>query len=386
MQQLPFILVFLFGCMFSFPGYCQENQYSVADFEQLKINQIQTLGSHNSYHKRANKLVLNFLKGFNGIAPKDFKPKDLDYAHEPLYVQLDSFNLRSFEIDIYADPKGGQFYKRKKNNLLGKPKASKIEALKEPGFKVMHIPDIDYNTYYFTFKSMLQDFKKWSDAHPDHLPIYLLIECKEETLADKIKKLHFTNSVKFTPEISDDLDKEVKAVFGDSLKNVITPDNVRGQYSTLNEAVLAGNFPTIAAARGKFIFIVMDANNSYAANHSSLQGRTMFVFSSPEKPECAFVKYDDPSDKGISDVLKKGYIVRTRADSPNSQNRSGNCVQQQTAFDCGAQIISTDYYRPDNRYKKRKRKFTNYCTRLSDYNMRVNPVTATDKLSIEIKK
>jgi hypothetical protein len=127
--------------------------------DSLKINQIQTLGSHNSYHQRANKFMLRFMKGLNAVAPKDFKPKDLDYAHEPLFVQLDSFHLRSFEIDIYADPKGGQFYKRIKNNLLGKPKASNIAALKEPGFKVMHIPDIDYNTHYYTFKSMLADFK-----------------------------------------------------------------------------------------------------------------------------------------------------------------------------------------------------------------------------------
>jgi hypothetical protein len=175
--------------------------------DSLKINQIQTLGSHNSYHQRANKFMLRFMKGLNAVAPKDFKPKDLDYAHEPLFVQLDSFHLRSFEIDIYADPKGGQFYKRIKNNLLGKPKASNIAALKEPGFKVMHIPDIDYNTHYYTFKSMLADFKKWSDAHPTHLPIYIMIECKEETLADKIKKLHFTPSIKFTPELCDALDK-----------------------------------------------------------------------------------------------------------------------------------------------------------------------------------
>ena len=345
--------------------------------DSLKINQIQTLGSHNSYHQRANKFMLRFMKGLNAVAPKDFKPKDLDYAHEPLFVQLDSFHLRSFEIDIYADPKGGQFYKRIKNNLLGKPKASNIAALKEPGFKVMHIPDIDYNTHYYTFKSMLADFKKWSDAHPTHLPIYIMIECKEETLADKIKKLHFTPSVKFTPELCDALDKEVKSIFGEDLANVITPDEVRDTFATLKDAVLAGNFPSVAAARGKFIFIVMQAGNTYSKNHASLKDRAMFVFASPEEPEAAFIKFDDAKaeEQQITAIVKKGFIVRTRADGPNLQNRSGDYSQQQAAFRCGAQIISTDYYRPDIRYKKHPRRFTNYSTRFSGNDIgRINPV------------
>lgn len=343
-------------------------------FDSLKINQLQTVGSHNSYHKRANKFVLRFLKGLSGILPKEFNPKDLDYAHEPLAVQLDSFHLRSFEIDVYADPKGGQFYKRKKNNLLGKCRACKINELKEPGFKVMHIPDIDYNTHYFTFISALQDFKKWSDAHPNHLPIYIMIECKEETIADNIKKLHFSNSIKFTPELCDELDKEVKFVFGDSLNKVITPDEIRGNYATLNEATLAGNLPTIAEARGKFIFIVMEARNTYSKDHPSLKDRAMFTFSSPGKAECLFVKYDDPMDKGAKDAAEKGYMVRTRADGPNIQNRSGDYTQQKAAFASGAQIISTDYYRADIRYKTRPKKFKNYFSKLGENNMRVNPV------------
>ncbi len=379
MRKLLFSFLLFSILMIDFNLYSQ-------DFEQLKINQIQTLGSHNSYHQRANKFVLNFLKGLAFALPKEYNPKDLDYAHEPLNIQLDSFHLRSFEIDIYADPKGGQFYYRKKNNLLGKPKASKVEALKEPGFKVMHIPDIDYNSHFYTFKDALKSFKSWSDTHPNHLPIYVMIECKEETLADNIKRLHFTKSIKFTPELCDDLDNELKKVFGDSLKNIITPDDVRGNYSTLNEAVLAGNFPTIAEARGKFIFIVMQAGDTYSSNHPSLKNRAMFVFSSPDKPECAFVKYDNPTENGLKDAVKKGYIVRTRADGPNVQNRSGDYSQQLAAFASGAQIISSDYYRPDIRYKKKSKKFKNYYAKLDENNARVNPVNTTDFKNISIEK
>jgi hypothetical protein len=146
----------------------------------------------------------------------------------------------------------------------------------------------------------------------------------------------------------------------------------------LNEAVLAHNFPTIGEARGKFIFVMMEVGaDNYLLNHPSLQGRAMFTFSSPDKPECAFIKFDDAleNEAKITDAVKKGYIIRTRADSPNKQNRSGDYSQQQAAFRSGAQIISSDYYTPDIRYKKHPKKFTNYSTKFPGADMgRINPV------------
>lgn len=357
-------------------GYCQTS----VNIDSLRINQLQIIGSHNSYHLRANKPVLNFLKGLSGILPKEYDPHELDYEHEPLQLQLDSFHLRSFEIDIYPDPDGGQFYYRKKNNLLGKPKASGIAALKEPGFKVMHIPDIDYNTRYFTFKSMLADLKKWSDAHPDHLPIFILIEGKEESIASTLKKMHFTKTIPFTPALSNDIDKEIKDIFGDHPDKIITPDMVRGNFATLREAVAANNWPSIAAARGKFIFITMEkADKPYLIGHPNLEGRLMFTFSKEGNPEAAFIKFDDPieNQKEIKTAVQKGYIIRTRADNPNKQNRSGDYLQMMKAFESGAQIISSDYYRPDPRYKTKPKKFKNYFCRFPHNDIGIiNPVTA----------
>ena len=47
-----------------------------------------------------------------------------------------------------------------------------IEALKKPGYKVMHVADFDYMTHYYTLIEALTAVKKWSDANPNHLPIY----------------------------------------------------------------------------------------------------------------------------------------------------------------------------------------------------------------------
>jgi len=103
----------------------------------------------------------------------------------------------------------------------------------------------------------------------------------------------------------------------------------------------------------------------------------LFVFASPNDAEAAFIKYDDAlkDEKQISAAVQKGFIVRTRADYPNVHNRNGDYAQQQAAFRSGAQIISTDYYRPDIRYKKKPKKFTNYATRFSGNDLgRINPL------------
>ena len=69
----------------------------------LKLNQIQVIGTHNSYHA--------------GIAPNESKLwqakhadayKGLDYQHQPLPQQFDS-GVRQIELDVYADTKGGLY-------------------------------------------------------------------------------------------------------------------------------------------------------------------------------------------------------------------------------------------------------------------------------------
>ena len=162
--------LFVFICLLTLAG-CKKNSSTVAtpdqtEINKLKLNQIQILGSHNSYHKHMDPKLFSFLSSINFILPDKFKVEALDYSHEPLLDQLDMYHMRSFEIDIYADPQGGRFYNRQGNIFIGKPVASGIDELKQPGFKVLHIPDIDFETNYYTFKSHLQALKDWSDAIP----------------------------------------------------------------------------------------------------------------------------------------------------------------------------------------------------------------------------
>jgi hypothetical protein len=370
---------------------CKKNNEAIStdqtEINNLKLNQIQVLGSHNSYHKHMSPQMFSFLENIDFLLPSAYKVDGIDYHHEPFLDQLDLYGMRSFEIDIYADPQGGRFYNRQGNIFIGQPVASGIDELREPGFKVLHIPDIDFETNAYTFKSALRQFKDWSDAHPNHLPVYMLIESKEQTVGDVLGFLGFVTAIKFTPAIAGAIDDEIKEVFGNSLDQVITPDMVRGSYATLKDAVLAGNWPSVGASRGKFIFAMQGpATDDYLSGHPSLQGRAMFLITKPDLPESAFIGEDDPQryHARIQDEVRQGYIVRTRADEANHENISGDYSRQEDAFTSGAQMISTDYYRPDPRYLTNPR-YKNYSCKFPNGDLaRINPVSAADKQGIGV--
>jgi hypothetical protein len=69
------------------------------------------------------------------LLPAEYQPEELDYFHEPLYDQLNTYGMRGFEIDIYNDPNGGLFYNRAANSLARMTVASNIPELKLPGLE-----------------------------------------------------------------------------------------------------------------------------------------------------------------------------------------------------------------------------------------------------------
>ena len=71
----------------------------------------------------------------------------------------------------------------------------------------------------------------------------------------------------------------------------------------------------------------------------------LFTNSPPGTPEAAFIKLNNPlSEPGvIEDLVRQGYIVRTRADADTVQARSGDTTQREAALASGAQYVSTDY-------------------------------------------
>lgn len=359
---------FVFAVAFIFVGACkkeiqkslplEETAFDNGPTDSLKLNQIQIIASHNSYHRHTDDTVFQFLVRANalGILPSSYDPIGIDYSHLPLEQQFNDYGVRGIELDIYNDPNGGQFKHRAGLEMLGLDAEAHIPELDAPGFKILHIPDFDYNTNHYTFKSALVAIYNWSVSHPNHLPIFINIETKQDVPADNPTlaslPFHFTHAVPYDANACDKMDEEIKSVFGDNLDKVITPDDVRGSYSRLDSAARAGNWPTLAESRNKVVFIMQGAAESlYKSGHPSLQGRAMFVYSSPSSAEAAFVILNGPigSYNQIQQRVQQGFIVRTRADESTNEARSGDYTQMNAAFSSGAQIISTDYYKADYR-------------------------------------
>jgi hypothetical protein len=163
---------------------------------------------------------------------------------------------------------------------------------------------------------------------------------------------------------------------------------IKGNYPTLEKAVLAGNWLPLSQARGKIVFII-DANNdagvAYKAGHPSLSGRAMFVYSKPGTPEAAFVKLVHPTKQvdQIRDCVSKGYIVRTQCDAETVEARSGDYTRVNTAINNWVQILSTDYYHADPRAPKHG--FTDYHVSLPNgQTARVDSLAAPDKVGVEV--
>ena len=318
----------------------------------MRLNYVQVLGTHNSYHIQPRAPLLDFLKLL------DPRAAGLEYTHRPLDEQLD-MGIRQVELDIYADPEGGLF-KQPLGQIVfptNPPTPDPIKSeLEEPGLKVLHIPDIDFESTCLTFVICLQALEDWSEANPGHLPITIQVEAKDEGAPPVPPGILPPGlpppvvPIPFGSEEMDSIDAEILSVFSED--QLITPDDVRGNRNTLQEAVLKDGWPTLNESREKFLFTLDNEGverDIYIAGHPSLTGRVMFTSSPPRSAESAFVKLNDPVADGaqISALVAAGYIVRTRADEDTIEARTYDFTRSEAALASGAHFVSTDYPEPN---------------------------------------
>ena len=110
---------------------------ALGDLDELRLNQIQLRGTHNSYHQRPS-LVLH---------------ASHDYQHPSLTEQLTLHGIRQFELDVHLSAEGT--------------------------FEVFHLQKIDPRTSCATLAECLSECLEWSVAHPRHLPLLFWLELKD---------------------------------------------------------------------------------------------------------------------------------------------------------------------------------------------------------------
>ncbi|WP_269713814.1 Ca2+-dependent phosphoinositide-specific phospholipase C [Caulobacter sp. NIBR2454] len=316
-----------------------------ASMEQgLKLNDLTAVGTHNSYKQSLPAQELAVM-----VAAAGQRALGIDYGHRPLTDQLND-GARQLEIDIAQDAAGGLYAKPKtatgQGELLSPANAA---IMAKPGYKVLHMQDVDFRSTCLTFVACLGEVRAWSKANPTHAPILILINAKEggPNLPGGVI------APTYDAKAFDALDAEIRSVFSEA--ELITPDQVQGKKPTLREAVLAGGWPTLGAARGKVFFALDESTEKvavYRGARRSLEGRAMFVNTDEASPAAAYLTLNDPiaEQARIQAAVKAGFVVRTRADADTWEARANDPRRRSAAFSSGAQYVSTDYMRPDPRF------------------------------------
>ncbi|MBX9789095.1 MAG: phosphatidylinositol-specific phospholipase C1-like protein [Pirellulales bacterium] len=308
-----------------------------APIAALRLNQIQVVGTHNSYHVRPPAAMLK-----TAIAVRK-DAKEWDYTRQPLDQQLDQ-GIRSFELDLHAS---------------------------DSGWQVMHVPIFDPGTTVATFRDALQVIAAWSQKHPRHVPVSLLLELKEEGF--QLNRRRFRQP---TAQDIERLDEEIRDVLSD--ERLLVPDDVRGQHATLFAAVAAGAWPTLADAAGQVFVILHETGanrDAYLAGHPALEGRAMFVESDPGAPHAAVLIRNNPTDPQIAELARQGYLVRTRVDSQGDWD----AARRDAGLASGAHVLTTDYP-PGEIAAERAFAFKELAP------ARVNPVTGPENVRGELLK
>jgi hypothetical protein len=267
----------------------------------LRLNHLQVKGTHNSYH----------------LKPQEQTIIPWNYSHLPLDQQFTAQGVRAVELDVSYSAALGYL-------------------------EVFHIGGgLDEQTTCRVFIDCLTTLEGWSRAHPAHHPIFIQIEVKDALAGAELDALLTT------------IETEIQSVW--SLERIVTPDLVKGQAASLKEALATTGWPTLGKVRGRALFFFDNGGTlteQYTRGHQNLNGRVLFVPSSPEDPYAAVAKLNDPiPDAGaIAEAVAAGMIVRTRADADSVEPSSGDTSRRDAALASGAQIVSTDYPAPVSTY------------------------------------
>ena len=318
-------------------GHCRRDWMDTS----LRLNQLQLVGTEASYKQRPGSGALTIIR-MGGRAGEDA----LNFGEPALAQQLDG-GVRALGFDIANDPRGGAYAHPAISGMaMELLDDDYLAAMKQPGFKTIHVIDVDYRSSCPALKQCLQQVAAWSRAHPAHLPI--VITLRPNTA--KTPMPGATTPVAFDAAALEALDSDVRGIF--QAGEIVTPDQVQGTHDSLRQAVMAGGWPKLGAARGKVLFVLdggADVARLYQGARTSLQGRAMFVAVTEASPLAAFVAIADPAGDAdrIAAAVKAGFIVSTRADDETREARLYDTERRDAAFASGAQIVNSDFAAAD---------------------------------------
>jgi hypothetical protein len=202
------------------------------------LDAVQMRGTHNSYHQ----------------APDFAFDGSHEYTHVPLFQQAQDQGVRVFELDLH-------------------------NAATDDSIDVYHILAIDPKSTCPNLEDCLRTLREWSDGHPEHVPVIVWFEAKDDTGGAAFENL-------------DKVDEVLRAELGYRL---LTPDELQGDAASVHASIMRG-WPSLDRVRGRFIFVVLNNDediDQYTQGYTTTAGKAMFPRVNAdrfESPVAAFAK------------------------------------------------------------------------------------------------
>ncbi|GAB0496581.1 hypothetical protein MMPV_007894 [Pyropia vietnamensis] len=310
------------------------------------LQDAQFLGTHNSYHLPPHPSLQTLIARAVG----DDVAAALAYGHPPLAEQLRIQRVRQLELDVLADPAGGAYAKPLGPAIAAltgirppvpRLSAAEEEALRPTGAKVLHFPDVEYNTTVRTFRSALAEVAAWSDAVGGaHAPLMVLVEVVAARLTPLLPP-----PVPWGFDDFRSLEADILATLG--RQRVLAPADVQGDALSLRSAVVTRGWPSLGAAAGKVLF-VLDNRGELRDTYDRSSGVDPLLFTDRgddvSHPDAAVLKFNDPLTQraAITAAVQAGFLVRTRADADGVEARAGDLRRRDAALASGATWVSAN--------------------------------------------
>lgn len=317
--------------------------------ESARLDQMQFIGTHNSYHIEPDAALRVLWQDEKEAAPPSYKT--LMYTHLPLETQAE-LGIRFFELDVHLDETGNTY---PASEFLAPVFEASLEpdapfdpdaALSRPGTKVFHTRG-DMRSTCLLLTDCLHELSNWLGRHPAAGPLIIQIEPKQLLEAEGERARSWQV-----------LENDILAAIPAS--RIFRPVDLSPEPQDLRNAARAGRWPTTASLAGKFIFILNGSSADTASYADALVTKNagiMFpALSDADDPLSAFVSRNDPASPDIPGLVAAGQMVITYADWRTLAARDNDTRGRDAAFASGAQLIATDYPIADRR--------------LSDYSVR----------------
>lgn len=248
---------------------------------EVRFDHLQMLGTHASYH----------------VAQAVPRSKRWAATHAPLRLQLEDQGVRAFELDLHYDAANRSFL-------------------------VANRPGIDEGTTCASLGACLQQLRTWSDAHPCHHALFLLLRTGDD--------LDPVDVADHLPE----LDAALLQVW--PRDRLLAPDDVRGTDTHLRAAVTTRGWPAVSATRARLLVALAPEpglTQAYRQLHPGLVGAPAFLSGLPAD-DVVVVSQPVLQAAAVAGFLQQGLLVHAYAPPTQADGAA--------ALASGAHVVTTD--------------------------------------------